>query len=230
MSLDAVQSLARSNGKSLNSVFGLSGGDGTKTDVSVFSPLFALAIDWNTTMQLINKEYDKILPVLQEPDFGARKKKHDEYDSQVKEMAARSKSAVNLVATSLLGTSQSRGHNIGEVLIVLLMPAIRQVSVAETRAEARMTVTRAAFAAELYRLDNGQYPESLDQLVPKSLEAVPSDPFTGKPLVYRRDEAAGFVVYSLGPNETDDDGRSYQAGKTTDDVAATGLPRKEDGP
>jgi len=35
---------------------------------------------------------------------------------------------------------------------------------------------------------------------------VPIDPFTGKPLVYRR-EGEGFIVYSLGTNQKDDGGR-----------------------
>ncbi len=47
----------------------------------------------------------------------------------------------------------------------------------------------------------------LDALVPGILTEVPIDPFTGKPLVYRR-EGEGFIVYSLGSNQKDDGGRS----------------------
>jgi hypothetical protein len=37
------------------------------------------------------------------------------------------------------------------------------------------------------------------------LRADTTDPFTGKPLVYRRTEC-GFVLYSLGPDQHDDGG------------------------
>lgn len=72
--------------------------------------------------------------------------------------------------------------------------------------EALMLSSRAGLACRLFRKQNGRYPERLEQLVPAILPEVPVDPFTGKPLVYRRD-GEGFVVYSLGSNEKDDGGR-----------------------
>ena len=65
---------------------------------------------------------------------------------------------------------------------------------------------RAAIACRIYKIHNRQYPDTLDALVPGLLSAVPIDPFTGKPLVYRR-EGEGFIVYSLGTNQKDDGGR-----------------------
>jgi hypothetical protein len=44
----------------------------------------------------------------------------------------------------------------------------------------------AGVAAERYRLANGRWPDRLEALVPAYLEAVPADPFDGRPLVYRR--------------------------------------------
>jgi len=77
----------------------------------------------------------------------------------------------------------------------------------EAMIEAIMLTSRAGLACRLYRSRNGSYPETLDALVPGILAEVPIDPFTGKPLVYRR-EGEGFIVYSLGSNQTDDGGRS----------------------
>jgi hypothetical protein len=77
----------------------------------------------------------------------------------------------------------------------------------EAMLEAIMLTSRAGLACRLYKNRTGSYPESLDELVPGILTEVPIDPFTGKPLVYRREEK-GFIVYSLGSNQKDDGGRS----------------------
>ena len=48
-------------------------------------------------------------------------------------------------------------------------------------------------------------PESLSQLVPYYAEAVPSDPFTAKELLYKRLDK-GYVIYSAGIDRIDDNG------------------------
>jgi hypothetical protein len=73
--------------------------------------------------------------------------------------------------------------------------------------EAIMLANRAGLACRLYKSRTGSYPVSLEELVPGLLNEVPVDPFTGKPLIYRR-EGEGFIVYSLGSNQKDDGGRS----------------------
>jgi hypothetical protein len=73
--------------------------------------------------------------------------------------------------------------------------------------EAKFLASRTGMACRLYKSRNGSYPENLEALVPAILKEVPIDPFTGKPLVYRR-EGTGFIVYSLGSNQKDDGGRS----------------------
>lgn len=77
----------------------------------------------------------------------------------------------------------------------------------EALVEATFLASRAGLACRLCKSRTGQYPDSLEALVPGILKEVPIDPFTGKALVYRR-EGEGFVVYSLGTNEKDDGGRS----------------------
>jgi hypothetical protein len=77
----------------------------------------------------------------------------------------------------------------------------------EALVEATFLASRTGLACRLYKSQTGRYPDSLEALVPGILKEVPIDPFTGKPLVYRR-EGEGFVVYSLGTNERDDGGRS----------------------
>lgn len=71
---------------------------------------------------------------------------------------------------------------------------------------ADLRVASTVLAVELYRRDNGQIPDNLDQLVPHYMGRVPVDPFSGHALVYRP-AADAFVVYSIGNNEVDDGGK-----------------------
>ncbi len=69
-----------------------------------------------------------------------------------------------------------------------------------------------ACALELFRMSNGDYPESLAELVPDYIASVPNDGIGGNSLHYRRTEKGAFLLYSVGWNETDDGG---QAGGTS---------------
>ena len=74
--------------------------------------------------------------------------------------------------------------------------------------------TRAAIVAialERWRLAHaGQLPASLFELVPDYLPAVPADPYDDQPLRYRK-LPRGYVVYSIGPDFTDDGGKEQSA-------------------
>ena len=63
-------------------------------------------------------------------------------------------------------------------------------------------------ALQLYKREHGQYPETLDHLVPKHLDSVPFDPLdpAGLPIRYRREQSDRAVLWSIGINHKDDDG------------------------
>ena len=63
-----------------------------------------------------------------------------------------------------------------------------------------------ACALERYRLALGEYPETLDALMPRFIEKLPHDIIGGKPLHYQRAAAGQFILYSVGWNETADGG------------------------
>jgi hypothetical protein len=87
------------------------------------------------------------------------------------------------------------------ILVSDAVDAIRE----EISGHARLRASIAALAVEGWRIAHGAWPESLDVLVPEMLAAVPGDPYSGKPLGYRRRDD-GFVVYSVGPDGKDDGG------------------------
>jgi hypothetical protein len=77
---------------------------------------------------------------------------------------------------------------------------IRSTYVAELR------LTRVTLALVAFEAEHGRYPEALADLVPDYLSEVPSDPFAKGPLRYRPEEG-GAVVYSVGGNLSDEDGK-----------------------
>ncbi|MCX6915120.1 MAG: hypothetical protein NT167_19090 [Verrucomicrobia bacterium] len=71
------------------------------------------------------------------------------------------------------------------------------------------TLANEAFVAcglERYRLAHGQYPESLNALVPQFAAKLPHDIIGGQPLKYHRSADGRFALYSVGWNEKDDGG------------------------
>ena len=83
-----------------------------------------------------------------------------------------------------------------------------------------MRAARAGLAVERYRLARGELPARLDDLVPEYLDAVPTDPIDGKQLRYKKLDK-GYVVYSIGPDGTDDGGKRKEDSKTGWDVPFT---------
>lgn len=82
---------------------------------------------------------------------------------------------------------------------------------------ARLHLARTAVALRLYRVKNGTYPDSLASLVPDFLDKLPADPFSGNDFVYRT-EGPGFILYSLGPNLTDDGGSEDPKARDQGDI------------
>ena len=92
----------------------------------------------------------------------------------------------------------------------LLLADFQSVFLKEATLEAIMLTTQAGLACKIYKNRTGHYPENLDALVPELMGTAPIDPFTGKPLIYRLQDG-GVLIYSVGSNEKDDEGRgTYQ--------------------
>jgi hypothetical protein len=65
-------------------------------------------------------------------------------------------------------------------------------------------------ALSRYKKENGKYPISLKELVEKGyLESMPIDPFSGRPLVYKKTED-DFILYSVGEDFKDDGGEIFR--------------------
>jgi hypothetical protein len=83
-------------------------------------------------------------------------------------------------------------------MLHVLVPAVsRSFSVFDT-IRLKWDGLRLRLAIEGYHAATGEYPDSLDALVPEWIDALPSDPYTGGELVYQRmDDAHGNDDYRL---------------------------------
>lgn len=69
----------------------------------------------------------------------------------------------------------------------------------QPRLEAKLRSTAAGLAAERFRQQNGRWPDTLQELVPKFLPQAPRDPYDGEPLRLRATKD-GIVIFSPGPD------------------------------
>jgi hypothetical protein len=74
------------------------------------------------------------------------------------------------------------------------------------RMEAARNVVVAAIALKRFQLKNGQWPESLAEVVPEFLPAVPIDPYDGKPLRYHPNVEGTYWLYCVAKDGVDDGG------------------------
>jgi hypothetical protein len=108
------------------------------------------------------------------------------------------------------------GHGRGYIFGPELIEALRNAVLKEVEVSARVRTATVALAVARFRLAHGQLPEDLNELVPQLLPAIPSDPFDGQPLRYKRLKK-GYVVYSVGRDGDDNGGRERPAdAKSTD--------------
>jgi len=113
-----------------------------------------------------------------------------------------------------------RNHSPG-MLSSLLVPALGSVVRVHAEAEARHRAAAVLVAATRQRLETGELPKSLDDLVPNPLSTVPRDPFTAdQPLLMKRGNDS-LLVYSIGHDGEDDGGPARR------DPAAPGAERVE---
>ncbi|MEX2174250.1 MAG: hypothetical protein WD872_07800, partial [Pirellulaceae bacterium] len=84
-------------------------------------------------------------------------------------------------------------------------PTDPSAELAEWRSITVARLLQTDLAIRLYRHDQGRPPDRLDDLAPRYLSAVPLDPFSGQPLVYRPGTYS-FVLYSVGQDGVDNGG------------------------
>lgn len=103
------------------------------------------------------------------------------------------------------------------LLTNLMVPAIYRAAERAAEADARRRLAQLAVAVSRHRAAENQFPDTLADLVPEFLPAVPLDPFDGSPLRVKRTDQE-LVLYSVGPDGADDDGAPFDGQKRTGDL------------
>jgi hypothetical protein len=114
-------------------------------------------------------------------------------------------------AINLASEKSSSGAGLGDMLYhkfmaKAMLKTLSSVSQKAAFAQSEVDMAMLACALERYRLAEGQYPDSLDALVPRFSKVLPGDIIDGQPLKYRRTDDGRFILYSVGWNEKDDGG------------------------
>ncbi|MBI2478612.1 MAG: hypothetical protein HYV60_08235 [Planctomycetia bacterium] len=102
-------------------------------------------------------------------------------------------------------TGGSPVNNLRYIFTNMLLPTVSAVFEASARGVGAATSAETSLAIEQYRRAKGKLAETLAELVPEFLAAVPMDPTDGQPLRYVINDG-GYVLYSGGKNRIDDGG------------------------
>jgi hypothetical protein len=197
---------------------GISGGDPTQKPDPEAEKAFA-RIDWEPALRNGNKWYDRMAAAMRLKDRAAREKELDQIEAELKAIKKALLKTGKLYDLLLTGEVAPReaGETIGNVLINLLLPAVRKVQNAYDRVEQVQRNLQVAFALAAYHSDAGKYPGKLDDLAPKYLPKVPDDLFVGRALIYKPTDK-GYLFYSVGANGKDDEGRWTDDEPQGDDI------------
>jgi hypothetical protein len=177
--------------------------------------LFSRSVDFDPAFRNINQTIDRWVAAGRLPDRQSRRAEYDLLIREVKQLKA-DVTGMGAVERALTGKT-SRGKYIGNAVIALILPAYDKIHDAADRLEQVERNLHLAFALALYRADRGRYPAHQAELAPKYLPAVPGDLFSGGPLVYRP-EGDGYLLYSVGINGLDEDGRRREDDPPGDDL------------
>ena len=201
VTLDALTSVIASPEQGMAA---LAGGPGSGKGPHFTDRLFTRSIDWDPGFRKVNRTYDRMVAAARLPDRAARKAEFasisDEFDQRVRTNARKN------IFGRLASSKGERGEAIVNILLGLTLPALDKLQDSEDRAEQTRRNLVVAAALALHKAETGRYPARPEELAPKYLPQVPGDLFAGKPLVYRPTES-GYVLYSVGVNGVDEDGR-----------------------
>jgi hypothetical protein len=95
---------------------------------------------------------------------------------------------------------------VGYIVAKIAAPGFTPIIIKYCRRSAELRATAVVLALRQYQQAEQHLPQTLQDLVPKYLSEVPVDPFDGKSLRYRVRTDGRWIVYSVGPNQLDENG------------------------
>ncbi len=178
--------------------------------------------DPNPALRAVNKGFDDIVTALRLPDYRARIAALKRIESRSTKAAATARD--HLVIAEIVGNPSVTGQWYADIVPQILLPETDTLIAVTDGTATRVALAEYGYALAEYHAGFDHYPPELESLVPDYLDAVPLDPFTGDPLKYELTDG-GFLLYSVGPNETDDGGFMDFGG---DDIAFGDTPDEDE--
>jgi hypothetical protein len=163
---------------------------------------FGAKFDWRVGFEEANAWFDRLQEAVELPR-DARLVKCAEYDRDIQNIGRPGISAIG----GLVSRKQ-RAAVISRLLLALCLPALPAAMDASDREQCWWQIRITAGALSVYRAEHGEYPESLEQLVPDVVENLPVDFYSGRPLIYQR-RTEGYLLYSVFENGVDDGGDDF---------------------
>jgi hypothetical protein len=157
------------------------------------------SLDYTPVFRQMNAHFDRLVEIADKPQT----QRHQEY-AQIKEELREAQGSIGFFSYWFLGDT-AFAQKVTESLLSNFSPIIGKVCDRFERTQQAQQNLQIAFALAIFRAEKGRYPATLNELAPSYLPEVPSDLFTGKPLTYRP-SAEGYLLYSVGPNEEDNEG------------------------
>jgi hypothetical protein len=133
-----------------------------------------LAVRRDTSLAKANEFYDMMRDAINETDPAKRTAILNDFDREIESLGPR------------------------YALIQMVMPAIGRVVTNTSRYHTQSRATAILLAMAEYRLDSGDWPTSVDELVPDHLDAVPINPLTGDPFEYDHEPGEPPTLERLG--------------------------------
>jgi hypothetical protein len=178
--------------------------------------------DWDPALELQNEWLDRLVKCLRAKDRPTRLAEITTFNDQILELRNREGRAQGIASLLVAGklSGKDLGRAIGEIVVVMLLPAADKVADAAEVNDVQRGLLRAAVAVELYRHDHGKYPELLSETVPKYLAKTPQDVYTatGKSIRYGNNAEWGAILWSVGP-----DGKNHRSRLAIDLAARARL-------
>ncbi len=168
----------------------------------------------------MNQRYDRFISIGRIADVRKRREALRKFDQEVRAMQEKITDSKGYCFEDYLlkAPHTEISQRVANVFAGLLMPALNAIIGAEERSNLGRQMEQVAFALAAYRADRGQYPETLDALVPNYIAEAPDDTFAEKPTPIRYERTAdAWRMWSVGNNGIDDGGRNQNDDPKGDD-------------
>lgn len=229
MHLDIIQRVAGANKSNMKLLIEMTGLDNSKDSSikKVMSQYPLYLTDWNMVLKSGNDTYDQLVKTMRIENLAAQKSALEEFQDNLQSRSEKLKSPLRIIGEIAAAENgpQGLGKVVDDVLTSILLPGLSRLNLADHQASQIHDHLLIALALAVYHADHGEYPTNLAALKPRYLEELPIDRFSGKALIYRPGKQ-GYLFYSIGRNEKDEQGQSFGDEPAGDDLRVE-MPRKQ---